>query len=111
MALDETIHTIFALKYWVLSRRIKEIVSGTQDKHLNLKARAIFTLQMLIILSTTMTLIYLGSTQKYYFLPIAKMSIFNAFLCLPPFISFFLLAEALYRLNTCEGGNYTMSKT
>ena len=106
--LDETVHTIFALKYWVLSRRIKEIVTRTLDTNLNSKVKTIFTVQILIILSTTTTLVYLGSTGKYY--SIDKIAIFNAFLCLPPFISFFILAEALYKLSKCEGGNYTLSK-
>jgi hypothetical protein len=49
---DEIVHSIFAIKYWSLSRKITEFISKKEDKHLNCKARFIFSTQMLLILSS-----------------------------------------------------------
>jgi hypothetical protein len=52
-ASDEIVHAIFCAKYWVLSRKILQITNNKQDKNLSAKARFIFTIQMLLIISTT----------------------------------------------------------
>ena len=43
------IFSIFTMKYWVLSRKIKQVLDKTIDKNLAIKAKLIFYLQVLLI--------------------------------------------------------------
>jgi hypothetical protein len=36
--LDESVHCIFAVKYWVLSRQISHLINNTEDKYLVYRA-------------------------------------------------------------------------
>ena len=40
---DELVHSIFAIKYWVLSMKIKEIISEKQDTKIAIKSWTIIT--------------------------------------------------------------------
>ena len=42
--LDESVHCIFAVKYWVLSRQISNLMNNTEDKYLAYKARSLLIL-------------------------------------------------------------------
>ena len=42
--LDESVHCIFAVKYWVLSRQISHLIHNTEDKYLAYKARSLLIL-------------------------------------------------------------------
>ncbi len=89
---DETAHTIFAIKFWALSKKINEIVNRTQDQHLECKVWTIFLLQMALILSTTIALTIMGPSGKYFALAPIGFSVFDATLTLPPFIAFAITA-------------------
>ncbi len=102
---DEIVHTIFAIKYWVLSRKINQLVSNKEDKYLDCKARLIFLLQMLLILFTSIawSLVYIVDlTNKGY-------ETILVFYTLNPYISFVILAEAFWKLKSCGADKYSLS--
>jgi hypothetical protein len=45
-------HSIFVLKYWIVSKKIEAMVSNKNDKYVGLKANAIFGILIVLILST-----------------------------------------------------------
>jgi len=45
-------HSIFVLKYWIVSKKIEAMVSNENDKYVGLKANAIFGILIVLILST-----------------------------------------------------------
>ena len=89
---DETAHSIFAIKFWALSLKIKEIVNRTQDQYLVCKVWTIFLFQMGLIVSTTIALTIMGPSGKYLALGPISFSVFDAALTLPPFIAFVITA-------------------
>jgi hypothetical protein len=101
--LDEAAHSIFAIKYWVLSRKISQLVKGNEDLRLDCKSRTIFAFQMFLILSTG---IAYALTDSYQF---KNVTILLAVLTLAPYIAFALLGEALWKLTRCGSEHLQLS--
>ncbi len=62
---DELIHAIFATKYWVLSRKILQIVKTKEDSTLECKARSIFAIQVVLIFSTSIVYFILNLSPNF----------------------------------------------
>jgi len=52
-------HGIFVMKYWVLSKKIRQIVQEEEDKHLNVKAWIITVSLCVLILSTVTSHVFI----------------------------------------------------
>ena len=90
---------IFAVKYWLLSRKILQYVNNKVDKHLSIKASVIFGLQMALILTTvTIPLFYWPHTFPNTG---AKFYVFTFFFSLSPYVSMVILADGLLKLWDC----------
>lgn len=49
------VQTIFAIKYWVLSRRILCLIKLIEDKYLEIKGKVVFCFVMFLTLGVTST--------------------------------------------------------
>lgn len=47
---NELVHTLFAIKYWALSKKIFQLLTGKPDKNLNCKVKIILSFQIALIL-------------------------------------------------------------
>ena len=108
--LDETSHCIFAVKYWVLSRQIYHLCNSTEDKNLQKKARILLILQFLLIVSTSIALILMNVSELDFKHKKKGVIAQDVFYSLPAYISFFILAEALWKLRGFETNKNSLSK-
>jgi hypothetical protein len=91
------VHSIFAIKYWVLSRKISQFINKKENKFIDCKARSIFCAQMLLIISICVSLWFYEEDR------FKRVKIFQVFFTLPMYTAFALLAEALWKLSGCGG--------
>ena len=104
---DSLLHTLFVMKYWLLSRKIGAALSGEQDKYLECKFWLLqLSLIALIVVTVFLNTFYMVSRDK----EAQYNKCLNFFLSSPPCIATLILAEALFRLRNYEGSQYSISK-
>lgn len=106
--------SIFAIKYWVISKKIEKIMCASeQDETLtsiHVKALVIFYGQVvLIIASTTFYTILECETLLYIDYGAVFVSAVSLY-CLPPYVVVFVIANAYLRLKKSGGASYSLSE-
>jgi hypothetical protein len=102
------LHAIFVLKYWVLSKKIEQLLQN-KDDYAGLK-RQTYTIVALLTVSTVGYVIYTvyNYTQFPKFKPYARV-LFALIPLIPPLILVWALVDALYRMKGSGGAKYSLS--
>lgn len=104
-------HSLFATKYWLLSRKISSILKKTSDKSVYWQVIIIFT-TILVIIFLSISLFSLVEYREFKYgksedkSPLEVTS--YVLYCLPPYIVVIVTVNAFYRLHTCEGSQYSL---
>lgn len=106
---DQIVHVIFAFKYWVLSRRILHIRSKKQDNWFDFKVRFCFGLLIVFIISTSIANFFCGIKTDGQFRTTKGYIFSYALLCVTPYFSFSIMAEALWKLKSCKFEGFSIS--
>lgn len=89
-AIDSLVHTIFALKYWVLSRKFEQITNKTKI-NIELRANLLFAFQIITITSSVSLQVYSTWTGN-----IDNTKYLAYYCALPPVFVVLLIVDALY---------------
>ena len=102
-SIDEIVHSIFVIKYWVLSKKVHATVHNKGDKLFKLKLWSMITIQFLLILIMSPLNVYY---DPIYHSPKNQINyiIWIFFYNLPVFIVIFILSIANWNLKDI-GGN------
>jgi len=100
-SVDEIVHSIFVIKYWVLSKKVHATVHKKGDKLFKLKLWSMITIQFLLILIMFPLNVYY---DPVYHSPTQINFIIIFFYTLPVFIVIFILTIANWNLKDI-GGN------
>ena len=107
---DALVHSIFVIKYLVLSMKVKEIVTCKPDKWLAVKSWTVIISQTLLIFAPWISSLVLNCyPNKVIFTDIGNTLISIA-ITLPPYTIVIILAFAFYNLKGNGGYDYSISK-
>ena len=97
------VYTVFVLRYWLLSRKIRSVLNEIEDLYSNLSARIIFSIQT--IWMAVISILYL-----VYSLNAVKINSYFFFLyCMPNIFVVLLLIDAIIVLKRVKSTKYTIS--
>ena len=99
--LNNIVHLIFAIKYWVMSNKIEQIVSKKENPNSDRIANFIFFFQVLLIVATNTAACFDESPNSGFTIP--GEIIFNVFYSMPPYLIVGVLIDALFRLRKFKG--------
>ena len=99
------IHSIFVIKYWVLSKKIFSVISNQEDKNLQKKAWLIIIGQTLIIIIGNIFFILTSLKMISPTLSVIGMTTY----VLPSFFIVGILGNAFWRLRKIGGYAYSIS--
>jgi hypothetical protein len=97
------VYTVFVLRYWLLSRKIRSVLNEIEDLYSNLSVRIIFSIQT--IWMAVISILYL-----VYSLNAVKINSYFFFLyCMPNIFVVLLLIDAIIVLKRVKSTKYTIS--
>ena len=96
--LEGLAHLVFAIKYWVLAKKLKEIRTGTVDRYLPLKFYTIFAVSLLFLTTGTISfafdILYNNMEWIYYFDAVLE--------AVPGWIVVALIIDAFSKMQTSD---------
>jgi fatty acid desaturase len=99
--LNNIVHLIFAMKYWVMSNKIEQIVSKKENNKADLIANFIFYFITLLIVATNIAACFDESPNSGF--SSSGEIIFNVLYSMPPYLIVGVLIDAFYRLRKFKG--------
>ena len=102
---DSLVHIIFAMKYWILSRKVMVVYSNQQhDPKFELKAKILYIFQIVNLVAASLTyFLYFGMNfSKSDNKPMLSEYIW-IYCCSPPLIMLGLMIEAFWHLRNVKG--------
>ena len=94
--LNNIVHFIFAMKYWVLSRKIKQTLDNIDTNYFEIKVKVIFYLQIILIIVAGALFIWSTITFINNFPSLAFYILLVTLIVSPSFIIVIILANGLY---------------
>jgi len=93
---NNMVHTIFGMKYWIISRKINQLVNESSVKFFEIKVRLIFISQIILILTAGFSFIWLAWNSTKKSSNHWEKSILSLLSVLPAFFIVALLANGLF---------------
>lgn len=101
-----TIYSIFVLRYWVLSRKIRSVLNQIEDLNSDFKAKIIFIcLTVWIGVISILFLVYAFLHSLSYL----RFLVLELLYCVPNLILVVFLIDAIIVLNKIKKSQYTIS--
>lgn len=96
---NELLHSIFVCKFWLLSRKINNVMHKTIDSTLDKQAKVLLIVLLAVIISS---IVLETINNNYPNVFMNNADIITGYYCLPPFLNIAVLSHSYLTLKKCD---------
>lgn len=103
---NELLHSVFVCKFWLISRKINNVIHKTFDELVDIKALVLLIGLLAVIISSIVLEIIQNNDSNAF----NNAYLVTAYYSLPPFLNIAILSHSFFTLRKCDSFEQTISK-